>query len=57
MNLSLVAEKSPPGPCSQRSLQTDQAYEWRFGDLADAQGDRVVDVEILDGIYASDFTR
>ena len=44
---------------SEIVTQTDQkAYEWRFGNpvLADAQGDRVVDVEILDpGIYASDF--
>ena len=36
---------------------TEESYSWTFGDpiLADAQGDRVVGIEILDaGIYASD---
>ena len=36
---------------------SEESYSWTFGDpiLADAQGDRVVGIEILDpGIYASD---
>ena len=51
MQSEIINDATPNGP-------SYNSYAWTFGDpvLADAQGNRIVDVEILDpGIYASDF--